>query len=428
MSGWQDYLGVKKDLFRKAVDTFGTPFFFLDGESLEESCRNLVSGVTDNQPGSRLFFPYKTNSLPLALNKIHGAGIGAEVSSSLEILQAARMGVSDILYYSPAKSVEDLVLAFENNATVVIDSMSELGRVIKAASLSSSKPRLGLRVNFNNAGEWSQFGVPVEQTVEAQGTLWDAGLFLEGIHFHIGSWGRELVRLKTSLKRVSTILSSNEAAGLRESIRFIDVGGGFPSTGYLCRDKKDYILGYLEKFLGLRGLRSRRDFNPRHVDVESVSRSLADVFKQTVLKAVPDAEMWLEPGRSLVNTSMHLLSRVVDVKESGVFIDAGINLLPTSIHENQLVYNLSKLSAEKQCVNVYGPLCMSNDLVSTRVYGGMPREGDVLVVLNTGAYNISWSIQFSKPLCRILTEKNGRPVEARVEEDLDYRLKRDVLT
>jgi hypothetical protein len=46
--------------------------------------------------------------------------------------------------------------------------------------------------------------------------------------------------------------------------------------------------------------------------------------------------------------------------------------------------------------------------------------------MNVGAYNISWSQQFIKPLAKVISLSKGGLKEVRREEDLAYRIGRDM--
>ena len=101
-------------------------------------------------------------------------------------------------------------------------------------------------------------------------------------------------------------------------------------------------------------------------------------------------------------------------------------IFPNAIHEHYPVVNLTRHARQKTQVRLYGPLPMSNDKIAEQVFGGRPEVGDVLCIMNVGAYNVSWAQQFVKPLAKVVSMAKDGLRQVRREEDLGYRLGRDV--
>ncbi|MDP2954718.1 MAG: diaminopimelate decarboxylase, partial [Chloroflexota bacterium] len=138
----------------------------------------------------------------------------------------------------------------------------------------------------------------------------------------------------------------------------------------------------------------------------------------------------MEPGRSLVDEAMYLLTSVVSTKrlaseQKGVVIDAGVNLLPTSYwyrHEIQVAQEVGNPSAGSvtEPVNIYGPLCMQIDVLQIGTNLPSLRRGDILVVKNVGAYNFSQSMQFIQPRPAVVLVKDGETEYLRLPETSEY--------
>jgi diaminopimelate decarboxylase len=101
----------------------------------------------------------------------------------------------------------------------------------------------------------------------------------------------------------------------------------------------------------------------------------------------------LEPGRHIVAPAGALLSRVVDVKErSGgvwfVVLDAGMTELirPMLYNAFHRIEPLVERSGPQVTCDIVGPLCESSDTLGKERSMPRPEVGDLLAVLDTGAY------------------------------------------
>ncbi|HEV2321379.1 MAG TPA: bifunctional aspartate kinase/diaminopimelate decarboxylase, partial [Gammaproteobacteria bacterium] len=117
----------------------------------------------------------------------------------------------------------------------------------------------------------------------------------------------------------------------------------------------------------------------------------AGLFK--VRRAYPDIQLWLEPGRYLVARAGVLLARVTQLKgKSGLRylgVDAGMNSLlrPALYGAHHEIVNLTRFDEPaKARYTVVGPICESGDVLGVERLLPESREGDVLLIVDVGAY------------------------------------------
>ena len=110
-------------------------------------------------------------------------------------------------------------------------------------------------------------------------------------------------------------------------------------------------------------------------------------------RAYPRFQLWLEPGRFLVADAGVLLARVTQVKRKGavhyVGIDAGMNSLirPALYEAWHEIVNLTRIDeAPDEMVQIVGPICESGDVLGSNRRLPACREGDVILIAQTGAY------------------------------------------
>jgi len=141
--------------------------------------------------------------------------------------------------------------------------------------------------------------------------------------------------------------------------------------------------------------------------------------------AVPSAREWLdaikeelgdlncrliiEPGRALVGPAGILIGRVLYIKESSektfVVTDAGMNdlLRPSLYGAYHQIQALEGRQGPSRKLDVVGPVCESADFLARDREMILPRSGDLLAVMNAGAYGAAMSSNY-----------NGRPRAAEV--------------
>jgi diaminopimelate decarboxylase len=209
-------------------------------------------------------------------------------------------------------------------------------------------------------------------------------------------------------------------------LEHINIGGGLP-VDYLPRTPMVDEIGKRE-----------RDMLSAELDPRAVLRAaLAEAVTDETAGMLEDLTIVLEPGRRIISDTGLLLTRVCNIKarpETGdtwLLTDAGYSLM-LSINTYKWYYHLVSASRaaspHTEPYKVAGPLCDSGDVYfdierGTRLpnYRLLPEGaevGDVLALLNTGAYALDQASQY-----------NGRPrpaaVMVRESGDLDVIRRRE---
>ena len=150
--------------------------------------------------------------------------------------------------------------------------------------------------------------------------------------------------------------------------------------------------------------------------------------------ATRDARILLEPGRFLVGPAGAYVARVVDRKQVGgqhvVILDGGIHhvLRPALVGQEHRVRALTGVAstpagagAQRFPVTVAGPLCSGLDVFAQSAVMALPDPGDLVAVLDVGAYGLTESMPFflSHPLPPEIAIRDGEARLARPRIDPD---------
>ena len=354
------------DALREAAERFGTPTYVYAEATVRARCRAL-RGALDGLP-TRLLYALKANPSPALLRVIADEGFGFDAVSPGEVALLRALGVDPgrVLFTTTSTTDAELDLAAEAG---VLPNLDDAERV---ATFGDRHPGADVCVRFNpgvgaghhrhvvTGGKETKFGVPLDQAEAVAEAAARRRLRVVGVHQHVGSGVRSAAELWPAVEALLGV------AGPFPDLRFVDAGGGLG-------------VPYRPGEAAFRPAALRRD-----VARPALDRLAAD--------GRGGVEVWFEPGRYLVAEAGTLLTRVHTLKDTGdrVFAgtDSGFNhlLRPTLYGAYHALANLSNPDGQARPYDVVGNICESGDLFARAREVEELRRGDVLAVLDAGAY------------------------------------------
>lgn len=391
----------RKDQFIKCYEKYGSPLYAFDRAAVIKQLSKFRTAFETNFSDIRIYYAMKSNNHPMMVKTIVENGVGIDISSGKELNSALEAGASDIIFSGPGKQDEELELALKNNkiVTVLIDSFGELERLDKIASKLNKGIKAGVRLTTVESGIWRKFGIPLDKLPQffkqADNCL---NVQLTGLQFHL-SWNMNPEKQIAFISQLGFVLR-NLDYDHRRKIKFIDIGGGFwPEQGEWLQ-KAATQEGMIQVALDKIDVNHLEHFKNSSVPIEDFASGLSSAVK----KYIPDSShitICVEPGRWLSNEAMHILLKVIDVKNHNLVItDGGTNAIGWDRFEQDYfpVINLSRPSLiEKECL-VAGSLCTPHDIWGYSYFGESINEGDLLIVPNQGAYTYSLRQDFIKEI------------------------------
>lgn len=357
------------DALRTAADTFGTPTYVYHAPTVRERIARLRRHLTGVPV--RLLYAMKANSNPAILQIIRQEGLGLDAVSPGELLLALRLGFApdQILFSANNMTDDEMHLAHERGVLLNIGELSRLHKYGRAYPGADVCVRLNPQVGAGHhehvvtAGNRSKFGIPVEQADRIRAIAAEHNLTIVGLHHHIGSGILQTVRFWEAAR---VLLDVARQFG---PLRFINLGGGL-------------------------GIPYRPDDTPLDLDnfrdtLIAPLRAFRDQYGSEALT------FWFEPGRYLVGEAGVLLVRVNTLKPANgrtfAGTDSGMGHLvrPAMYGAYHALYNLSNPDGALQPYDVTGNICESGDLFARDRLVQTIREGDILAILDTGAYGMS---------------------------------------
>lgn len=386
------------------ADRFGTPLVVYCEETVRERARALRAAVG---PGGRVAFGTKAFPNVALLRLLRAEGIGADVASSgeLALARAAGLGGDELVVHGNNKHEAFLVEAAREGATVVLDAPDE-ALLAAHAGVGRALVRVTLGVDadtheaIRTGHHGSKFGLPPDQARALVADALGRGLDVLGVHVHVGSQLADFDAQAETIVRLASFAASCRD-GLGWTPRVADLGGGF-------------------------GIRHHPD--ELVPDAAALAASAAETARVAFAEAgLPEPEVWLEPGRSLVGRAGVTLYRVGAVKRlperTWVTVDGGMSDNPRPQLYDARYTALSASRAEEaadELVSVAGMHCESGDVLIDDVALPSPRRGDLLAVPATGAYTLAMASNYNgvgRPAAVLVRDGEARLIRRRETVD-----------
>lgn len=361
-----------------ALDTiarqFGTPLYIYDADVVKRQVNRLRE--TFGSLDLKIKFATKalTNISILRLMRSYGVGVDAVSINEARIAMLSGHGSADINFTPNCVDFQEIAEGVELGLSINLDNLDALE---KFGSKYGSTYPVGIRLNPNimaggnlkiSTGHVnSKFGISVDQLEDIRRIVKAYQITISGLHIHTGS--------EIGDTDVFTRMAAIFFGIARDfpALKFVDFGGGF-KVAYRPGDKSTDM-----KQLG-----------------ESVGKAFADFEHDTGRKL----QCWIEPGKYLVSEAGILLVRTNVVKKTPALtfagVDSGLNHLirPMMYDAYHEIVNVSNPAGPLQTYTVVGNICETDTLGANRQLNEV-REGDLLAILNAGAYGFSMSSNYN---------------------------------
>jgi len=359
-----------------------TPFYAYDRSVMTRKMRELRAALPREV---HVHYAMKANPMPAVVRHMLDLVDGLDVASAGEMQVALDAGAAPSLvsFAGPGKTSLELARAAAAGITINIESEREIRILTEIGARTGRRPRVAVRVNpdfelktsgMKMGGGPKQFGIDAERVPEVLIAIGAASLDFQGFHIFSGSQNLRAEAIVEAQQK-SVALATRLAQHAPGPVHTLNIGGGF-------------------------GIPYFPDERP--LEIAPIAANLRELVPQ-VAQALPGAQLILELGRYLVGEAGVYVCRVIDRKVSRgqVFLvcDGGLHHhLAASgnfgqvIRKNYPVLIGNRVQGtERETASVVGPLCTPLDLLADRMNLARAMEGDLVVVLQSGAYGLSSS-------------------------------------
>jgi diaminopimelate decarboxylase len=384
--------GLSRKRLLKLTEKYGTPLYVYDTDLILKRYEELYEFI--KWPKLKIFYAMKANynfHLLQLLNSVH-AYIDAVSLGDVLLAMKAGFEKEDILYTANNVTIDEVKRIEELGIMQNIESLSALEKYGEAFEGG----RLCLRFNTDivagehafvaTGGEKSKFGILIHDLSKVKKIVDTYGLKVVGLHEHIGSGIADTEKVFESIKVLLSLATKENFPHLR----FIDFGGGF---------KVPYEPG------------------EKRIDYKAVGEKMTQIFREFCSAYGRELELYFEPGKYIVAESGYLMVQVNTIKQNRNHLIAGTNsgfsqlIRPVFYDAYHHIVNVSNEGGRIKSYDIYGNICESGDFFARNREMEEIREGDILAIMNAGAYCYSMgSVYNLRPMPPevLVTEKDDR--------------------
>jgi diaminopimelate decarboxylase len=368
------------------AERFGTPLYIFDAAVMRRSfnaLKSALSGFAD------VVFSIKANPNPAIARIFVELGAGIEIASLGEYERAREAGAAprDILFAGPGKRDNELERVIRDGiGEIHLECLEEIARADAIAARAGKRVAVSIRINpvaaaqggaMRMGGKPSPFGFDEEQIPEVLTVIAASSqLDLCGVHLFAGT---QILDAEVLLNqwRHGLDVAARVARAVNRPLRSIDLGGGLGIPYYAG----DHALDLDAVRLGAGELARVKESDPM----------------------IRDARVVVEPGRYLTGPGGLYVARVIASKLSRgarfIVTDGGMHHhLAASGNLGQVVKRDYPVLApahmdatEFERGTVVGPLCTPLDTLARAANLPPLRAGDLVAIMQSGAYGISAS-------------------------------------
>ena len=303
------------------------------------------------------------------------------------------------------KTDEELTYAInENILQFNVESIDELKKLSSLAVSNNKIAPIAIRVNPDiNAGGHQNISTGVKNTkfgidYEEAHNVYDfasnlEGIKIVGIDVHIGSQISSLEPFRLTFNKISTLVKILRKKG--HNVFNIDLGGG----------------------IGIQYDDSEKIFSLKEYS-ETVCKIFGDL----------DCRIVFEPGRYISGNTGLLLTKIIRNKSNNnsnfIIVDAAMNdfLRPVLYNASHNIVEVRKMDKinDKKYFKIVGPVCETGDIFSHKCHINNIEEGNLLAILDAGAYGASMSSAYNSRdiIPEVLVEdKNMHVIRKRISTE-----------
>jgi diaminopimelate decarboxylase len=410
------------------AEEFDTPLFVVSAPRIRQNIARLLEAASHHKK-IKLCYASKANNTLGVLRVVRDASIDVEVNSGGELFRALRAGFrpDQIEMNGISKTEREIAEAIDAGVYAInVDSPFELELIEGVAAKTGKRANATIRLvagvgtrshaALQTALYTSKFGVsPAHARKMMIQALKRPDLInLAGLHIHVGSQTPDPEPYVEALAAMwDHLLWLHRETG--HKLQHINIGGGIP-VNYLRDDTHAEEIGDAERDMLGAELTSAQMMEAA---IDAVRSSAREAGAEYLLD---DLEIVMEPGRAVIADAVTTLTKVRNVKyrpetgENWALTDAGYNLMLSMVMYQWYYHAIDASRAAEPPASRYrmaGPLCDGGDvyfdlhgegrLPDCRLLPANVEVGEVIAMLNTGAYTISQ-----------MTAYNGRPFPAAV--------------
>lgn len=377
------------------IEKYGTPLFVFSKNRIKENIRHFSKTFGKQYDKIKYFYPYRANYLPNILDIIITEGWGAEVNSSFEYKLAKSLHSAQIILNGFNRKLYTEIINDRHILYIAVDSLEDAKYLNEIGEVQNKSINIGLRVH-------PDLGLSQKYSIVPRGFK---------LGYDIKNNDAEEIVLSLSKMRKINMIAINSHIAIRQTIPDLYVEALRSMIKFA--DKLYKKTGINIKYINIGGGFESRNLLEQMTTLDC----FAIKFSECLSNARKEYTLILEPGRFIISDTSIVLTEVLSKKintgHKWLIVDVGINtLIPLKSASFDVIP--TKVSTAYDFFNVGDYISSSMGIIKENIY--LPQKtniGDILAIVNTGAYTLSMSEQFSllRPNVVLVDEKDVKVIK-----------------
>lgn len=387
-------------------EQFGTPLYVYDASKIEHQVKHMQQAFKQMPVQIKYALKALNNQAVLQLMKRLGVGLDAVSIQEVELGLQAGFEPREILFTPNSVDFEEIKRAVDYGVVVNIDNISILeqfghtyGSEVPCCIRLNPHIMAGGHHKISTGHIDSKFGISILQMRHLQRVIQTYGIHVNGLHMHTGS---DILDAEVFLQGARILF---DVAREFPDLDFIDFGSGFK----VAYKEGDVV-----------------------TDLKTLAQRLQLEYESFCKEYGKKVEIWFEPGKYLVSEAGYLLVKANVVKTTPATVFVGVNsglnhlIRPMMYDAYHEIVNISNTEGAKRIYTVVGYICETDTFGWDRQLHEV-REGDILAILNAGAYGFTMSSNYNaRPRPAEVMLYKGKPYLIRKAETIEDLLRNQV--
>ena len=366
-------------LLNEILKTYTTPLMIFLENRVRNNINTFRKVFKSEFDNFQCFYSFKANFLPEICTIVQSEGLGAELIGLPELKLALKLQFppNKIIVggpYLPKELIKKCVQ--ENIKEIVVYNMNDLIHINSFAKKSQKIQDICLRINTQKFG--SKLGILLNQSnvLKLKKIIYECkNLKVTTLLSH---YATQMNNFELFKKNINILLDSTKIlsdAGIK--IENLNLGGGFPEAVIMPENQLRDVAAKIKSII------SNHEINFNNI--------------------------YFEPGRYLVGDAGLLVAKVIKVTDDRwIFLNIGNHICPKFAKSSLRFYNVTRIGEpHKFKTSIAGIVPTDQDvLVKDYFFTSDLKEGDIVIVTNVGAYNLTFSNRFPYLLPNIILVKD----------------------
>ncbi len=366
-------------LLNEILKTYTTPLMIFLENRVRNNINTFRKVFKSEFDNFQCFYSFKANFLPEICTIVQSEGLGAELIGLPELKLALKLQFppNKIIVggpYLPKELIKKCIQ--ENIKEIVVYNMNDLIHINSFAKKSQKIQDICLRINTQKFG--SKLGILLNHSnvLKLKKIIYECkNLKVTTLLSH---YATQMNNFELFKKNINILLDSTKIlsdAGIK--IENLNLGGGFPEAVIMPENQLRDVAAKIKSII------SNHEINFNNI--------------------------YFEPGRYLVGDAGLLVAKVIKVTDDRwIFLNIGNHICPKFAKSSLRYYNATRIGEpHKFKTSIAGIMPTDQDVLAKDYFFTSDlKEGDIVIVTNVGAYNLTFSNRFPYLLPNIILVKD----------------------